>query len=873
VVEPVVELALEPALEAEAEAEPDVEPEPEPAAGPQPEPEPAAWPAPAEETDHEQHGDLPLEQEPVTSPSHLRPNGASAWATGWIVAARAGDREALSSAFPLHARRRRRLWPRAHAEDGGTDAALDLLLEGGARIDAAIVATLGARQCLAEVRFSWPPAGDAAARSLERLFVCQVDPDGCTGRVESFERDDALRACMSLIEHWTHDELAGAERARADRLRTALAVGGGLVPGEEMTGAERVGVMDWSGEGAGALSRGVGDVLALTERATLWRSRAGGGRSSDGPDALLLALRFGRDGSVDHIEVFPRHDIERAWACFLRLDADPVSAIVEVEPVEVEPVAEDPVEADPLEAEIDRLFDVPHPYDDDGALSDIEERLARLDADDDEIHRQFDASRDVDEEAPGAQLRDVVAVALVVDEDEDDDADAVDHSLRTALDVDHVEDAPLPLPAPKVVEVDDEELDLEQLERALLEIGDTDQDDELGIVPIARVGPDAFAGAWAVADNAAARALRTWSDRLVAGETDVSVLFLAPNHSFSDRRSEPSGVLVGPGATAVSIETIATRGDRVALTRVTVRRDGEATDTLHALGLDGRGRIVDEIALDDGDLDEAFDALDEVLLSVRPDLGDRVASRRELTDALTSGDVERARACFRPDAVVLHHDEPAHDAGVDAWLRRLGGGDGTGVRLDVRDLEQLRGTEWGAVLHRVHRTRTMTGGAVDAEAIVVLITRHGVIDRMETFPVDQRDRALARFEELRPIRRIVAAAMAACAAHDASAFRSWFTDDAVVTDHRSDAGAAASGIDEVLARDGARWVASTGGASVEFARVIADVALFQLVSDCPLWVITVVRDGHIASCDLFHGDRRTAAESRFIEVVGQQSVL
>ena len=196
-------------------------------------------------------------------------------------------------------------------------------------------------------------------------------------------------------------------------------------------------------------------------------------------------------------------------------------------------------------------------------------------------------------------------------------------------------------------------------------------------------------------------------------------------------------------------EPIAIRGDRVALIRVRLARDGFDTTMLGVYETDERGLLSRGTSFDEEDLDLAFEELDE-----RHILGEGAEHEyliRRLQDggrARRSGDPRQVRALLSPHFTVVDH-------------RTLGYG-----TFDIEGLETYRAARDVQVSDDVviHRSREIFGdvyiGWYEAEgttpdgsryswpAWVVWQLAGGLWSRAEIFDLSDEPAARARFEEL-----------------------------------------------------------------------------------------------------------------------------
>lgn len=208
-------------------------------------------------------------------------------------------------------------------------------------------------------------------------------------------------------------------------------------------------------------------------------------------------------------------------------------------------------------------------------------------------------------------------------------------------------------------------------------------------------------------------------------------------------RGRPGAAVGGDGDAAVALEAVdlevlATRGDRLALARLTYRGAGER-EVLNVIEVDPTGSAVTAgIAFDADDLAGAVAELDRRAAQLVWDIGSCAHNDR---------DPVRFRAMFTEDAIVVNH-KPAGFGSVTAdefttltvslWELHRGS-----VRGEVE-----RATQRVALLHSVTDGDDNDGGRMEIDSVVVLhVTDDGRASRLDTWDVEQRAEAEAFYEE------------------------------------------------------------------------------------------------------------------------------
>lgn len=188
--------------------------------------------------------------------------------------------------------------------------------------------------------------------------------------------------------------------------------------------------------------------------------------------------------------------------------------------------------------------------------------------------------------------------------------------------------------------------------------------------------------------------------------------------------------------------TIATRGERLALTRV--HTPATETDVLNLAAADADGRVAAVVVFDPDDLDAALAELDARYLA-----GEAAAHAR--TWSVISGSFaalnRREMPATTPDWVNVDHRRgtsiaPGEMPAVLATVRNLAS-DLSSFVVAVHRLTKL-----GLVITHATRETSPDGFLAEWHVISVLTCRGDLIERCEVFDASDLDAALARFEEL-----------------------------------------------------------------------------------------------------------------------------
>ena len=278
----------------------------------------------------------------------------------------------------------------------------------------------------------------------------------------------------------------------------------------------------------------------------------------------------------------------------------------------------------------------------------------------------------------------------------------------------------------------------------------------------ARLGPQAAASEL---ENAAMRAARRSVQLIMADDFESYARDLAPDVAFEDRRSLLRHESQGPealleqlralrslGTVDIRQDPLATRGERLALMRSQVINGdvpGFDVDALTLTELDEAGRTSFAAIFDPEDLESAFDELDERYVTLEGSaVGVTAHVLRRISASANSRDWEAFVACFADDMVFVDHQLVGFGESTgrpNAW--------GPGmtdlipdVRLDFTAILAI--DERGGVTRTEARGHDTLGNPIEMTWLNVGIVKDGVVVRLEQFPLERTDDALARFEGL-----------------------------------------------------------------------------------------------------------------------------
>ncbi|WP_077088814.1 BTAD domain-containing putative transcriptional regulator [Mycobacterium rhizamassiliense] len=246
---------------------------------------------------------------------------------------------------------------------------------------------------------------------------------------------------------------------------------------------------------------------------------------------------------------------------------------------------------------------------------------------------------------------------------------------------------------------------------------------------------------------------------IAARDWDATTASMADNMRHDDRRRMVgAGVLQGRDAQMQdmlaiaeiagrpTIEVIATRGERLALTRARFEPQAFLIELLAVIESDGDERLAAMVAFDLDDIDAAFAELDA-----------RYLAGEAATHAQTWSAIAGISAAFNrhelppmtPDPVYVDHRQLAWAEGIDLAAAIRGFWDITSdARAYIEAVYRL--DDRGAVFTQVLKLTSNEGFDAELPMIYCFTVEGDLISGVEVFDLADIDAALARFEELHP---------------------------------------------------------------------------------------------------------------------------
>ena len=265
-------------------------------------------------------------------------------------------------------------------------------------------------------------------------------------------------------------------------------------------------------------------------------------------------------------------------------------------------------------------------------------------------------------------------------------------------------------------------------------------------------------------ENAASRVYERYRRNFAAADWDAISAMLAHDMFSDDRRRmvgagirrgraaeiEDVQTIAGVGAN-MSADVIATRGERLALSRIRFSTVGQqphgfVVDALGIIEIDTDELIAARVGFDPDDIDAAFAELDARYLAGE-------AAVHSHTWSVISQAYAALNRCAlpttTPDWTSVDHrrfdtiETNALTPNIRAFWDIT-----SEARIDVASVHEL--TNLGAVVaHATHAT-SREGVEIESGEIVILMVDGDLLSRCEIFDERDLDAALARFEELRP---------------------------------------------------------------------------------------------------------------------------
>lgn len=243
-----------------------------------------------------------------------------------------------------------------------------------------------------------------------------------------------------------------------------------------------------------------------------------------------------------------------------------------------------------------------------------------------------------------------------------------------------------------------------------------------------------------VADVRAALAQRNWPalDAAIGQDIDDAGGIIERLKAFAER-----------AGAEVSGRTVATRADRLQLSRESIRTDGAALDVLLAVEVNSAGRWTWVRAFDADDRDGAGDAIDARLAATDDSAWWDLMIR--FRDGYRTRDWTVITAVLHPDFQVIDHRPTGWGTVGTQDFEELGSsllqlsGD---VRLDVWAVPLIHRN--GAAFLTTASGTTDEGGAFELVRSGAVFVRDGFISRMEMFSPDELDRAISAVRAVEP---------------------------------------------------------------------------------------------------------------------------
>ena len=244
-------------------------------------------------------------------------------------------------------------------------------------------------------------------------------------------------------------------------------------------------------------------------------------------------------------------------------------------------------------------------------------------------------------------------------------------------------------------------------------------------------------------------------DRVWLGDNIDVERFLEPDYEHSSRRSSTPEVRGGrevlegirdfwrnAGARAISNEVVAIRGDHLGLHRSTVRMEtGDEISVLTIGHLGPSGRWLRHVYFDVVQLEEAQVELDRMYLSSLGYPDDNFLFG--VCAPAYSTDMDVMAPVLHPDFEYVEHRPLTWTGGDGETLRAIRSSADHNVVIMNREIYRI--SEHGMVFRRIEVATDALG---ETEFIGLAAFRDGLVIRLDFYPYDDLDAAIARYDEL-----------------------------------------------------------------------------------------------------------------------------
>jgi class 3 adenylate cyclase/ketosteroid isomerase-like protein/tetratricopeptide (TPR) repeat protein len=208
------------------------------------------------------------------------------------------------------------------------------------------------------------------------------------------------------------------------------------------------------------------------------------------------------------------------------------------------------------------------------------------------------------------------------------------------------------------------------------------------------------------------------------------------------------------GVTRLTLTPLAVRGERLALGRVVAsgdRPDLYAVEMLNVLEVDDEGRLAREALFDAEDLDAALVELDDRFIAGEgAELAETYEDVRRFVNAYNTRDWDTCAEIFRDDIVYIDHRPASHGEvrGAESVVE-ISRAFSELATVRIRVERYLRVDDRGVLMRMIDAGSTADGGAFEIPSLVLVVrTPDRRVARIERFPDDAPDEALARYEAL-----------------------------------------------------------------------------------------------------------------------------
>ena len=221
-----------------------------------------------------------------------------------------------------------------------------------------------------------------------------------------------------------------------------------------------------------------------------------------------------------------------------------------------------------------------------------------------------------------------------------------------------------------------------------------------------------------------------WCEAVTRADENAIAAVAAPDIVVEDRRPAIQTRVEGRAAHVADMmlilrragvdircESLATRGERLALGRLTYIGRRNRVEMLNVAEIDETAQhLVRAVIFEPEQEDAAYAELDRRAIELRGDLGAGIAVVSSWAAAYRTGDIERLRDCFVPDAVIVDHRPARFGAATVSEFVDLASELFTLTESTALRIIEVAVATPGAIVFRMRTTGQASGGVFENES-------------------------------------------------------------------------------------------------------------------------------------------------------------